>query len=283
MEPTVYINGELVALSQARVPVADYGFLFGYSIFETMRAYDAKIFKLDRHLDRLSRSAQALGLAVDRPEWEKAIDAVIKANKYKGARVRLIVSAGPGSLSPDLASCTQPDLIVLVAPYVPPAAVTYEQGYKMVISRIRRNTQSPLPGLKSANFLESLLARGEARHCGYDDALLLNDRGLLAEASSSNVFVLAEGELKTPQLGSGILPGVTRGCILEMAPALEIPVRECDISLEELLKAEEVFISNSMVEIMPVSRIDLQTIGEGKAGPVSLKLLEAYRAAVQGA
>jgi branched-chain amino acid aminotransferase len=281
MPAKVFFNGQIVPLEQAKISALDYGFLFGYSLFETMRAYAGKIFALERHLERLAHSAPFLGLPADKANWKTAVVAVLDANELKNARVRLVLSAGPGSLSPDLATCSQPTLLALAAPYVPPAPEVYRRGYRVIISSIRRNSQSPLPGIKSANFLESLLARQEARQAGNEDALLLNDKGYLAEASSSNVFVLREGKLLTPPLDSGILPGVTRELILELAPNLKLAATEGQISQGELLSAEEVFMTNSMIEIMPVSRVGSAVIGGGAAGPVSLSLLEAYRGLVQ--
>jgi branched-chain amino acid aminotransferase len=283
MESIAYFNGELQPWSRTKISVLDYGFLFGYSLFETMRAYDGAVFSLDRHLDRLAKSAALLGLPVERNSWAKAVGSVIEANKLKEARVRLVLSAGPGSLTPDLQSCRQPTLLALAIPYTPPAPEIYSRGYRVIISSVHRNSQSPLPGLKSSNFLESLLARQEARKAGADDALLLNDKGFLAEASSSNVFTVKRGKLLTPGLGSGILPGITRSLILEMAATLKIVAQESDISPGELMAADEAFISNSMIEIMPVSEVNGKKIGAGQAGPITLKLRQAYRSSVPGA
>jgi branched-chain amino acid aminotransferase len=282
MEQQVYLNGELVPISQARISLLDYGFLFAYALFETMRAYSGEIFKLERHLERLAGSAAVLELPVERERWQEGIRAVLQANTLKEARVRLVLSAGPGDLVPDLATCTHPTLCVLAVPYKPPSADIYEHGYSVITSSLRRNSYSPLPGFKTSNFLESLLARREARRVGADDALLLNDRGLVAEASSSNVFVVRDGRLLTPRLGSGLLPGVTRGVILELAAERGIPAAEVDLRPEDLSEAAEIFISNSIIEIMPVTKLNGRQIGTGQAGPLSLELTDAYRRAVQG-
>jgi branched-chain amino acid aminotransferase len=277
MEPRIYLNGQLVPSVQARVSVLDYGFLFGYAAFETMRAYGGTIFRLDRHLERMAKSAEVLGLPLSKRAWGKAACSVVEANRLQEARVRLVLSAGEGTLTPDLKSCTRPTLLAIAVPYSPPGAEIYARGYRMIISSIHRNSQSPLPGLKTANFLESLLARQEARRLGVEDALMLNDSGFLAEASSSNVFVLKNDRLKTPRLGSGILPGITRSLVLELANSLEIEVEETDISPTELLDADEVFISNSMIEIMPVGEINSRRIGEGRASTMTSRLSEAYK------
>ena len=282
MEQQVYLNGAIVSIGQARISLLDYGFLFGYSLFETMRSYSGKIFLLDRHLERLAGSAAALSLPVKPIEWRRAVTEVLRANQLQDARVRLVLSAGPGNLVPDLGSCTGSTLCALAVPYLPPSNEVYERGYSVVISSLRRNSQSLVPGFKTSNFLESLLAKQEARRAGAEDALLLNDRGLVAEASSSNVFIAKAGRLLTPRLGSGLLPGVTRAAILGLAGKLAIPAAAVDLALQDLKEADEVFLSNSMIEIMPVSRIDANVVGTGRAGPISLKLLSAYRAAAQG-
>ncbi len=282
MEQQVYLNGGMVPVSQARISLLDYGFLFGYSLFETMRSYSGRVFLLDRHLERLAGSAGALSLPLKPIEWKRAVTEVLRVNQLQDARVRLILSAGPGNLVPDLGTCAHPTLCALAVPYLPPPAEAYERGYSVMISTLRRNSQSLVPGFKTSNFLESLLAKQEARRAGADDALLLNDRGLVAEASSSNVFIVKGGKLLTPRLGSGLLPGVTRAAILGLAGKLAIPAAAVDLTLQDLMAADEVFLSNSMIEIMPVSRIDGQAVGNGRAGAFSLKLLSAYRAAAQG-
>jgi branched-chain amino acid aminotransferase len=281
MEPLIYLNGQLVPADQARVSVLDYGFLFGYAVFETMRAYGGAIFKLDRHLERMAGSAEALALPLSKSEWGKAACSVVEANRLQEARVRLVLSAGEGTLTPDVKSCARPTLLAIAVPYNPPGAEIFQRGYRMIISSIHRNSQSPLPGFKTSNFLESLLARQEARRLGVEDALMLNDSGFLAEASSSNVFDLKNGRLKTPRPGSGILPGITRSLILELANNLEIKVEETEISPAELLEADEVFISNSMIEIMPVAEINGRWIGAGKPGPITRRLSGAYKKLTQ--
>jgi branched-chain amino acid aminotransferase len=281
MEPLIYLNGQLVPADQARVSVLDYGFLFGYAAFETMRAYGGAIFKLDRHLERMAGCAEALDLPLSKNEWGKAACSVVEANRLQEARVRLVLSAGEGTLTPDLKSCAHPTLLAIAVPYNPPGAEIYQRGYRMIISSIHRNSQSPLPSLKTSNFLESLIARQEARRLGVEDALMLNDSGFLAEASSSNVFVLKNDSLKTPRLGSGILPGITRSLILELAISLEIKVEEIDISPAALLEADEVFISNSMIEIMPVAEINGRGIGAGKPGLITRRLSGDYKKLTQ--
>jgi branched-subunit amino acid aminotransferase/4-amino-4-deoxychorismate lyase len=182
-------------------------------------------------------------------------------------------------LDPD--TCSNPTVLILAKYYQPYSEQVYQKGFRTVVSSIRRNSQSPLPRLKSANFLESTLAKREAKKAGVEDALFLNDKGLLAEASTSNIFLVANGVLKTPGLESGILSGITREVILELALQLDIDVVEQDVELEELFQTEEAFITNSMIEVMPLIEVNGKAIGSGKPGSVTGKLMVAYEKMVR--
>jgi branched-subunit amino acid aminotransferase/4-amino-4-deoxychorismate lyase len=170
--------------------------------------------------------------------------------------------------------------MVAAGQYHPYPEQTYDRGFSASISSVRRNSGSVLAGLKSINYLESLLARQKARSSGLDDAILLNDKGLLAEASASNVFIVSGGKLLTPGKESGILPGITRDIILKLATQSGIDTLEQDIELDELVHADEVFLTNSLIEVMPVTRLDMNPVGNGKPGPVTRKMMEAYRSLV---
>lgn len=277
MEETVYLNGSLIPRNQAKVSILDYGFLFGYALFETMRAYNDRVFRLASHLNRLAISAERLGIPVEIDLLERAVLDTLRANGLSEARIRLIVSIGEGNLTPDTRTCIKPMVVVVAGRYIPYSQEAYEKGFRAILSNIHRNSQSPVSGLKSANFLESMLAKQEARIAGADEAFLLNDRGLLAEASSSNLFIGSKGVLRTPKLGSGILPGVTRAVVLELAAKLGIKAIERDISQAELMKAGEVFLTNSLIEIMPVTEIASKPVGSGKPGEIAKRMMAAYR------
>ena len=277
MNEMVYLNGSLIPRSQASISAMDYGFLYGYGLFETMRAYGGRVFRLDRHLTRLAHSAETLELPIDVPGLKSAVMGTIQANKLSDARIRITISIGEGSLVLDPDTCGSPTVLVVAAHYQPHPKEAYQRGFRAVVSSIRRNSQSPIPQLKSANFLESALAKREARKAGIDDALFLNDKGLLAEASTSNIFLVSNGTLKTPSLKSGILPGITREVILELASELGIAAYEQYAELEELYQAEEAFLSNSMIEIMPLIEVDGKPVGSGRPGPVTEKLMTAYQ------
>lgn len=280
MEEMVYLNGTLLPRSQARISPFDHGFLYGYGLYETMRAYSGRFFRLEQHLKRLARSAEMLGLAAELAKFdlEKAVYETIEANDLKNARVRLTVSVGEGDMIPDPRTCTGPTVLVMAKALIPQPPEVYQRGFKAIISRIRQNSQSPLSQIKSVNNLNNILAKSEARTAEVDDALFLNEQGFLAEASSSNIFIVSQGIFLTPSPESGALGGITRQVVLELAPSLGIVVREeCTISVEALLEADEAFLSNSIIEIMPLIEVDGQPIASGKPGLITQTLMAAYK------
>jgi len=298
MAEIVYLNGHLVPRSEARLSPFDHGFLYGYGLFETMRAYDGCIFRLDRHLARLRRSAENLGLAHNviasppsviaspSPEGSKgaakqsletACLQTLNANNLKDARLRLTVTAGEGDMTPDPTTCSGLTVLVTAKNLIPLPPEKYELGFKAVLSSVHRNSQSPLSRLKSTSYLDNILARMEAKAAGADEAILLNERGVLAEGSTSNIFLVSKGILITPSLESGVLPGITREAALEIAQALSIRTEERGVELNELMQADEAFITNSILEIMPLTWFDGKPIGTGKLGQLTKNLMAAYR------
>ncbi len=277
MNEIVYLNGTLIPRNQAVISVMDYGFLYGYGLFETVRAYRGQVFLLDRHLERLSRSAETLGIPFERTTIKGAVTDTIRANHLSEARVRITLSIGEGGLTPDPAVHGKPTVLVTAVTYQPYPERIYQQGFRAIVSAIRRNSQSPLSRLKSANYLESLLAKQEAKKAGVDEALLLNEKSLLTEASMSNIFLVKDGRLQTPEETSGILPGITRAVVLELASRLDIVASEQDIRLAGVFTAEEAFLTNSLMEIMPLTEVDGQPIGFGRPGPLTRKLRAEYR------
>jgi len=273
----VYLNGSLIPRSRAKVSALDYGFLYGLGLFETMRAYEGKAFRLESHLSRLSRSAELLGIPVRAAELSDAIRETLEANRLSSARIRITISAGEGEMSPNPETCRKPTVLVLAEHYQPYPQEVYRRGFRAVVSPIRRNSQSPLSGLKSASYLESLLARRQAKEKGYDEAICLNDKGFLAEASMSNIFLVSDGILRTPGEESGILPGITRSVILELAFKLGINALEEDINPIELFQTQEAFLTNSLIEVMPLTEIEGKPIASGRPGVLSKRLLTEYR------
>ena len=226
MKEIFYLNGKLVPRNEAKISLLDYGFLFGFGLYETVRAYEGKPFRLDNHLARLRYSGERLGIVIHTALIREAVHEVIKANGFGQTRLRICVSIGEGEMSPNPDSCKMPTIAVMASEYTPPSRAKYLRGYQTVLSAIRRNSLSPVTYLKSANTMESMLARRDAKDAGADEALFLNEKGYLTEAAGSNVFIVKDGVLKTPPYESGMLPGVTRMVVFELASQLEIKVRE---------------------------------------------------------
>ena len=281
MSEIFYLNGKLVPREKAQISVLDYGFLFGYGLYETIRAYEGKPFRLDNHLARLRYSGDRLGISIHTALLREAVKDVIKANGFKQTRLRICVSIGEGTMSPDLDSCKQPTMTVIASEYTPPGREKYQNGYNVALSAIRRNSLSPVTYLKSANTMESMLARRDAKDAGADEALFLNEKGYLTEAAGSNIFLVKDGVLRTPRYESGILSGVTRVVVFELATQLGIKFKEVNCRLADLLQEDEVFATNSLIEIVPVTEFENKPIGSGKPGMITRKLMKAYKELVK--
>ncbi|MFQ5996675.1 MAG: aminotransferase class IV [Dehalococcoidales bacterium] len=288
MEEIVYLNGSLIPRSQARVSAFDYGFLYGYGLFETMRAYHGTIFLLDRHLKRLLDSAAVIGLGekLTGIDLAKACLDTLRANNLPDARLRLTVSRGEAGSFPGYSSDVRPTVLVTANAYSPPLAEVFRRGFKALLSSFSRDSQSPLSRLKSTNYLLSVLAKTEAEAAGFDEALLLNERGFIAEGSISNVFFVTRSGLVTPPLESGILPGITREVVMALADTLKIKVTETEVRLEDLGQFDEAFLTNSVMELMPLVEVGdkagkVITIGSGKPGKITQRLMTAYRETVE--
>jgi len=285
-EETIYLNGRLIPRSQATLSPFDHGFLYGHGLFETMRSYDGHIFRLDRHLARLRRSLSSLGLAEDiisAPDTptggqslETACLKVLEANGLRDARLRLTVTAGEGDMTPDPGTCRRPTVLVTARNLVPRPEKRYAEGYTTTLSSVGRNSGSPLSRLKSTCYLDNVLARSEARAAGCDEAVLLNEAGYVAEGSTTNLFLVGNGELITPSIESGVLPGITREAVLEIARAHNINTVDRQVEMNELVDADEAFLTNSILQIMPLTRFQGRPIGSGKPGAVTGTLLAAY-------
>ncbi|MGB2877920.1 MAG: aminotransferase class IV [Dehalococcoidales bacterium] len=284
MEELVCLNGSLIPRSKAKVSAFDHGFLYGYGLFETMRAYNGKIFLLGRHLKRLFASAESIGLdsVLSDIDLEQACFDVLKANNLKDARMRLTITRGDAGAFPGTRQDAAASVLITATAYTPLPAEAYEKGYKALISSFRRDSGSLLSGLKSTGYLLSVLAKREAENAGMDEALLLNERGFIAEGSISNVFFVAHGELFTPPAESGILPGITREAVLELATGSKIRATEADIRVEDLSRFDEAFLTNSVLEIMPLVAVrdkagKTVSFGSGKPDEITKRLISAYR------
>jgi branched-chain amino acid aminotransferase len=288
MEEIVYLNGSLVPRSKARVSVFDHAFLYGYGLYEAMRAYHGKIFLPERHIKRLLDAAEIIGLAhkLAGIDLGKACVDTLAANNLEDARIRLTVSNGESEAVPWADANSAPTVVVTARHYTPFSKEKYSQGFKVGLASVRRCRQSVVASMKSVNYLTSVMARMEAGVHGLDEALLLNDDGYIAEGGGCNVFFVKTSGLMTPSLESGILPGVTREVVLELAGALGISITEGDVSPADLGQFNEAFLTNSVIEVMPLVAVrneegHMVTIGSGKLGNITKKLMSAYKETVE--
>jgi len=275
----VFVNGSFVNLTQAKISVFDRGFLYGDGLFETMRAYWGKIFRLEDHLDRLFSSAKGIDLAFSytRKELKSIIERILKINSLSEAYIRLTLSRGvsePGLIS----ECKSPATLVIVArEFESLSPVEYRKGWRATVVETRQNQASPLSRLKSLNFLNNILARKEAEAKRVDEGILLNSLGEITEASTSNIFLVRKGVVVTPPEEAGLLAGITRKVVLELTPNLGMEALKRRVSLNDLMGAEEAFLTNSLIEIMPLIEIDGRLIGRGKPGIATQRIHKAYR------
>jgi len=276
----VYLNGHFVSREQALISVFDHGFLYGDGIYETMRAYGGAIFLLEKHLTRLKRSARAIALRLPASldSIGDSLNESLRVNKLQDAYVRLHISRGPGEIGLDPSLCSAPTIVIVAKPFHDYPSAYYDRGVSVEIVRTRRNHPLALPpAIKGTNFLNNILAKIEAIKAGAFEGIMLNWEGYVAEGTISNIFMVRKGALHTPSLSSGILEGVTRDLVLHLAKKMKIPVRESRIAPKDLRAADECFITNTTMEIMPVTRINKKHVGAGRPGPITMELREAYK------
>lgn len=279
-----YLNGHFVPTDEATVSVLDHGYLYGDGVYETMRSYNGKIFLLSRHLSRLRQSAEAIALTLPLPleKIGEALQEALTVNKLREAYLRIQISRGPGEIGLDPALCPAPTMVILVKPFKDYPPELYEKGVKIAITATRRNHPLSLnPAIKSTNFLNNILAKIESLNAGAYEGIMLNWKGYVAEGTISNIFAVRRQTLYTPSLETGILDGITRDLVIRLAKLNKIEVEEKLLRPRELARADECFITNTTVEIMPVTSIDGTAVGSGAPGAVTKKLLNAYRNEVQ--
>ena len=275
----IYLNDCFVQKEHARVSVFDHGFLYGDGVYETLRAYEGRIFLWERHMARLRRSCELIGLDLPiRDEvWIPIIAELLVRNGLQDAGLRLTVSRGEGELGIDPRLCPNPTIVVMAKPVVTYTDQQWEQGKVLHLSSVRRNSElAQPPQIKALSFLNNILAKQEAVRVGADDALMLNMDGYLSECTTSNIFFLKNQQLYTPAVDCGILKGITRDVVIELAHKLEVCVEEGRYTMEQLLQADECFITNTGIEIMPVSRIGDCQIGQGKRGLLTGELRKVF-------
>ncbi len=281
MGQVIWINGNLQSPDEARCSCLDRGLLYGDGLFETMRVYQGTVFRLDAHLQRLAHGAEILSikLPLSHQELRQAVQATVAHSHLPSGYVRLTVTRGVGGQPSEL-DASSPSIMIWVRDFDGYPEELYDRGMSAILASTRRNEHSVLSQVKSLNYLDNLLARAEAKQAGADEAILLNTAGMLAEASASNLFIVAEGRLLTAPVAAGPLPGITRACIIELAAAQGVDLSEEPLSVEQLRQAQEAFLTNSLMEVMPLTQFERQLIGAGKIGPVTQQIGDAYRALV---
>jgi branched-chain amino acid aminotransferase len=276
----VYVNGHFVPKEEASVSVFDHGFLYGDGIYETLRAYSGKLFLLSKHLSRLRHSAEAISLKLPLPleKIGEALHETLSVNKLTEAYVRIHLSRGPGEIGLDPALCHAPTMIIVTQPFKDYPVAFYKNGVAVAVVSTRRNHPLAIsPVIKSTNFLNNILAKIESLKSGAYEGIMLNWEGDVAEGTISNIFTVKHGVLYTPSLDTGILEGVTRDLVLHLARKDRIPAKETRLKQHDLTSADECFITNTTVEVLPVTRVDGNVIGNGRPGPVTTALRETYR------
>lgn len=274
------VNGLVTPGDEARVSVFDDGFLFGDGVYETLRTYGGRLLHLDRHLLRLRASAARLGIGVplDDDAWRRRAEDLLGRAGNAESYLRIVLSRGVGDASYGRERPGGPTVVLIVKPFEPWPESCYSQGVEVAVVATRRNHRESLdPAIKSSNLLNNVLAAREARARGAFEAVLLNLAGEVAEGSSSNLFVARGGGLRTPPLAAGILPGLTRGLVLEIARSLGLAAEEGTLRAADLPAADEVFLTSTLKEVMPVRSVDGVPVGDGRPGPLTLRLLGAYR------
>jgi branched-chain amino acid aminotransferase len=279
MTPKIYINGKLFDKADAKVSVYDHGLLYGDGVFEGLRVYGGKVFRLKEHVDRLYASARAIKLEIPMSPGQmvEAVEMTVKANEKHDGYIRLIVTRGAGYLGLDPRRATDPQVIVIVDDITlyPPAI--YENGIEIVtVSTIRNHPAALSPRVKSLNYLNNILAQIEAVQAGCFEALMLNHKGEVAECTADNIFLCKGGIVRTPPIDAGILEGVTRDAVISLARAAKIEVQEIALTRYDVFAADECFLTGTAAEVVPVVKCDGREIGNGKPGPITKQLREQF-------
>jgi branched-chain amino acid aminotransferase len=280
MNLKIYIDGNFHDQAEAKISVFDHGLLYGDGVFEGIRFYNDRVFRLEEHSDRLWDSARAIALdmPMSKSELIAAVLETIRQNDLHDGYVRLIVTRGVGSLglSPD--TCRRPSIIIIAATIALYPEELYHKGLTMVTCSTRRTPPAALsPRVKSLNYLSNILGKLEAQNAGAGEGLMLNEQGYVSECTGDNIFIVKKGEISTPHLSSGILAGVTRAVVFELAEKLSIRAVERELIRHDIYTADECFLTGTAAEVIPAVQLDRRLIGHGQPGPITLQLIESFR------
>lgn len=280
----IYIDGEFYEKEHAKVSVFDHGLLYGDGVFEGIRFYNGRVFRLEEHIDRLYDSARAICLSIplDKAAMTEATVETIRQNGLTDGYVRLVVTRGPGDLGLNPALCPKATIIIIASKITLYPQEMYENGLMVVTCATRRIPHGALsPMVKSLNYLNNVMAKIEAANAGAGEGLMLNEQGYVAECTGDNVFIVKNGRIFTPPISSGALAGVTRAVVFEMANEAGIPISEPDITRYDLFTADECFLTGTAAELIPVVTLDRRAIGDGKPGPITRRLMTRFHELTQ--
>jgi branched-chain amino acid aminotransferase len=277
-EPLIYSNGEFVPKSRATTSIFDHGFLYGDGVFEGIRAYGGRVFKLREHIDRLYDCAKAISLEIplSKEEMEEAVLETLRKNGLKDAYIRPIVSRGTGDLGLDPLKCSVPNVFIIGQEWAAMYGDLYETGLKAVTVATRRNAPDALsPNIKSLNYLNNILGKIEANDKGGDEAIFLDSNGYVAEGSGDNIFIVKNGRVYTPHTISN-LKGITRGTAIELLRERDYEICEQNLGMFDLYTADEIFVTGTAAEAAPITNVDGRVIGDGKVGPLTREMIKAF-------
>ncbi|MEI8374245.1 MAG: branched-chain-amino-acid transaminase [Planctomycetota bacterium] len=275
----IYIDGKLYAKEDAKISVYDHGLLYGDGVFEGIRSYRGKVFRLQAHLDRLWDSAKGILLIIPmtKEQMAKAIEDTLAVNEIQDGYVRVVVTRGAGSLGLDPSRCEKPQVIIITDYISLYPEELYRTGLEIITVSVARNHPAALsPRIKSLNYLNNILAKIEGQQAGCVEALMLNHKGEVAECTGDNIFLVRNGTLLTPSMESGILEGITRDAVIEIASAAGIVVREIPLTKHDVYIADECFLTGTAAEVIPVVKVDSRRIGTGLPGPITRDLIERF-------
>ena len=283
-QSTIYIDGQFLPESEAKVSVFDHGLLYGDGVFEGIRFYNGRVFRLEEHHDRLWDSARSICLEIpmSKEEMTEALLETIRQNGLRDGYIRQIVTRGVGNLGLNPVQCKKPSVIIIAATIALYPEEVYRSGLTIVTCATRRAGAAVLnPAVKSLNYLNNVMARIEANLAGADEALMLNDVGNVAECTADNVFIIKKGQIFTPPISAGALRGITRAVVFEIAEELGIKITETDITRHDVFVADECFLTGTAAEVIPVIKADGRMIGTGKPGAISTRMIARFRELVR--
>jgi branched-chain amino acid aminotransferase len=284
MERTIYLDGQLLPESQAKISVFDHGLLYGDGIFEGIRFYNGRVFRLEQHIRRLYDCARAILIKIPLTPEEMiaATCATVKANGLQSGYIRLVVTRGVGPMGLSPYKCPKPSVIIIADVISLYSDEAYANGLTMATVATRRPSHDILsPQVKSLNYLNNIMGKVEAIQAGAEEGLMLNDVGLVAECTGDNIFIVRDGIISTPPLTAGALDGITRGAVFDIAAELGIPIRERDFARHDIFIADECFLTGTAAEVIAAVKLDQREIGTGKPGPITQRIIARFRELTQ--